>query len=142
MVVRSLVDADWLSPEGSTIAAVVAAAVFLGRTGVRIDAEGIAVRSVSSQTRGSWTWSEIREVAVARNGGSWALAVRPTGSTWDTPGPSSPAVPPIRRLGREDRRARLLHVPQHYCGRHDVPLTRSRDGFGSAPPGSPLRSGS
>ena len=141
-LIGMLLDVGAFSPGGATIAAVATAAVSLGRTGLRIDKDGITVRSISSQTRGSWEWSRIREVALARNGGSWALAVRPAGSTWDTPGPSSPAVPPVRRLGNNDRRERLLQVLQHYCERHDVPLTRSRDGFGSAPPGSPLRSDS
>ena len=114
--------------------------LMLLRTGVLIDHRGVQVWSLAESQRGAWRWDELRELCLAKQqGGPWTLGVRPRGSVWDVPGPSAPSVPPMRGLKDDVRRDELVAVLEHYCAVHDVPLTRTVDGLGSAPPGSHLR---
>lgn len=107
------------------------------RSGLRVDGNGIAVQGPAPM-RGTWRWDELVEVAAGTNpeAGGAGVAVRPQGSTWDTPGPLAPVFAYLRRgqsLGH------VQEVLARECERHGVAFTSHPDGFGTARPGSPLR---
>lgn len=107
------------------------------RSGLRVDVDGITVLGPAPM-RGTWRWDELLEVAAGASleVGRAGVAVRPTGSTWDTPGPLAPVFAFLRR-GQS-----LSHVQDvlaRACEQHGVAFTTHPDGFGTARPDSPLR---
>lgn len=109
------------------------------KTKVVIDADAISVSGLAARTRGTWQWSDVKEVCLVKQQGDWSLGIRPDGSIWDMPGPQSPAVTPVvfgSAVGYYDAR----NVLQNLCDEHGIPFSDEVDGLGSAPPGSSLRS--
>lgn len=108
------------------------------RSGLRVDDRGISVQGPASM-RGSWRWEEVLEVAAGTSPDTAgpAVAVRPAGSTWDTPGPLSPVFAHLRR---GQSLAHVQKVLAAECARRGVSFTTHPDGFGTARPGSSLRS--
>lgn len=108
------------------------------RTTVQIDGDGVRIIGGSKVARGDWSWDELLEVCLTRQGRVWSLAVRPRGSAWDQPGPTAPAIvqPPMKDRATRERAQRVM---KSWCNSQDVVFTESGFGLGSAPPGSPLR---
>lgn len=121
---------------GQALLTVAPWARMLLRTTVTAGPDGITVVG-PRPARGSWAWSEILEVCFARQG-AWAIGVRVRGSVWHAPGPQAPAVAMVTFPDRASRDA-ARQVLADLCRRHGVVFTETRQGFGSAPPGSRLR---
>lgn len=109
------------------------------RTTITIGPDQVAISGGGRVMRGSWSWADLTECVMVRQGGPWTIGFRPRGSTWDSPGPTAPAFGQVtfpNAAARDEARDLLVRLCEH----HGVPFSEELDGLGSAPPGSPLRS--